>query len=73
MPRLPGMLKSMKSLLQRADASNTDAANETNSLTGVEIGEVLDSTKTPVLDSNNQIKDSAKSYWSSQADGRQVT
>jgi type IV pilus assembly protein PilY1 len=51
----------------------TTATIETNSLTGVEAGEVLDSTKTPVLDSNNQIKDSARSYWSSEADGRQVT
>ena len=50
-----------------------EVATETNSLMGVEVGEVLDSTKTPVLDSNNQIKDSAKSYWSSEADGKQVT
>jgi len=51
----------------------TAATIETNGLTGVEVGEILDSTKTPVLDSNNQIKDSARSYWSSEADGRQVT
>jgi type IV pilus assembly protein PilY1 len=50
-----------------------EVATETNSLTGVEVGEVLDATKTPALDSNSQIKDSAKSYWSSEADGMQVT
>ncbi|MDH4220893.1 MAG: fibronectin type III domain-containing protein, partial [Candidatus Aminicenantes bacterium] len=55
-----------------ANVSNTNTANETNSLTGVEVGEVLDSAKTPALDANNQIKDSAMSYWSSEADGTQV-
>jgi len=48
-------------------------AATTNSSSSVEVGEVLDSTKTPALDSNNQIKDSAKSYWSSEPDGREVT
>jgi len=57
-------------------SSVENASNSTNpsnpSNPDVQIGEVLDSTKTHVLDSNNQIKDSAKSYWSSQADGKQV-
>jgi type IV pilus assembly protein PilY1 len=34
--------------------------------------QVLDSTQTPVLDTNNLIKDSSRSYWSTQADGRRV-
>ena len=43
-----------------------------DSSTGVQVGEVLDSAKTPVLDTNSVIKDSSKSNWSSQADGMQV-
>jgi len=39
---------------------------------GVQVGELLDSDKTPALDTNNLIKDSSRSHWSSQADGRQV-
>jgi type IV pilus assembly protein PilY1 len=43
-----------------------------DSSAAVQVGEVLDSTKTPVLDTNNLIKDSSKSNWSSQTDGMQV-
>jgi len=43
-----------------------------DSSTGVQVGEVLDSEKTPVLDTNSVIKDSSKSNWSSQTDGMQV-
>ena len=35
-------------------------------------GEVLDSTKSPALDSVNQIKETTQSFWSSQADGGKV-
>ena len=39
---------------------------------GVQVGEVLDSEKNAALDTNNLIKDSSRSHWSSQSDGRQV-
>jgi type IV pilus assembly protein PilY1 len=54
------------------NVSNTNTANETNSPTGVEIGEVLDAGKTPALDTDNLIKESSRSHWSREADGRQV-
>ena len=48
------------------------ASVENPSNPGVQVGELLDSDKTPALDTNNLIKDSSRSHWSSQADGRQV-
>ncbi|MEW6376855.1 MAG: PilC/PilY family type IV pilus protein, partial [Thermodesulfobacteriota bacterium] len=39
---------------------------------GVKVGTVLDSTQTPVLDSNNLINDASKSHWSSQPDGNNI-
>ena len=39
---------------------------------GVQVGDVFDSTKAPALETNNVIKDSSRSLWSSQADGNQV-
>jgi type IV pilus assembly protein PilY1 len=61
--------------IKKYDLSSVEnSSNSTNpSNPDVQVGDVLDSTKTSVLDSNNQIKDSAKSYWSSEADGKQVT
>jgi type IV pilus assembly protein PilY1 len=38
----------------------------------VQTVDVLDSTKSPALDTDNQIKDSAQSAWSSQPDGNKV-
>jgi type IV pilus assembly protein PilY1 len=38
----------------------------------VNVGDVLDANNSPVMDSDNQIKDSAKSYWSAAADGGDV-
>lgn len=43
--------------------------NESNVSGGVQI---VDATKTPVLDSNGLIKETSKSYWSSEVDGKQV-
>ena len=43
-----------------------------DSSAAVQVGEVLDSTKTSALDTNNLIKDSSISNWSSQTDGMQV-
>ncbi len=59
------------------NASNTSIPNTTN-VTATNVSnnssviQVVDSTKTPILDSNNQIKDSSKSSWSSGADGNKV-
>jgi type IV pilus assembly protein PilY1 len=39
---------------------------------GVEVGDVFDATYAPALDGNDLIKDSARSYWSTEADGRRV-
>jgi type IV pilus assembly protein PilY1 len=38
----------------------------------VNLGDVLDANDSPVMDSDNQIKDTAKSYWSTAADGGDV-
>jgi len=63
-----GNIKSYE--VSTANASNTlNTSNIPNVSTGVQ---VLDSTKTPALDSNNLLKDSSKSSWSSGADGNKV-
>lgn len=49
-------------------SNSSNPINSSNSTNSV----VVDTTKTPVLDSNNQIKDSSKSSWSSSADGKKV-
>jgi type IV pilus assembly protein PilY1 len=38
----------------------------------IEVGDILDATGAPVMDANNKIKEDAKSYWSSGADGDDV-
>jgi type IV pilus assembly protein PilY1 len=38
----------------------------------INFGDILDATGAPTIDSNNKIKDGAKSYWSSVADGGEV-
>ena len=38
----------------------------------VNVGDILDASNSAVMDSDNQIKDSAKSYWSAAADGGDV-
>jgi type IV pilus assembly protein PilY1 len=50
----------------------TNASNPSDSSNPINTVQFLDSAKTSALDSNNLIKDSSKSYWSSQADGMQV-
>jgi type IV pilus assembly protein PilY1 len=54
------------------NVSNTNTANDTNGPAGVQVGEILDAGKTPVLDADNLIKESSRSHWSREADGRQV-
>jgi type IV pilus assembly protein PilY1 len=54
------------------NVSNINTANETNSPTGIQVGGILDAGKTPALDSDNLIKESSRSHWSREADGRQV-
>ena len=49
--------------------TNLTTANNTNVSTVVQ---VIDATQTPVLDSNGLIKETSKSYWSSEVDGKQV-
>jgi len=50
---------------------STNSINPTNSSNSIN-PVILDSTNTPALDSNNVIKDSSKSDWSSEADGREI-
>jgi type IV pilus assembly protein PilY1 len=54
-----------------ANGTNNSLSNNTNNSTVVKV-KVVDATKNPALDSNNQIKDSSKSGWSSSADGKEV-
>jgi len=49
-----------------------EVVTKVDNTTGTVAGQVVDSTNTPALDSKNVIKDSAKSDWSSQADGREI-
>ncbi len=49
-----------------------DPTNSSNSSNGVQVGRILDAGKTPALDSDNLIKESSRSHWSREADGRQV-
>ena len=44
----------------------------TNPSNGVKVGGILDAGKTPALDTDNLIKESSRSHWSREADGRQV-
>lgn len=53
---------------QTSTESSTTSGESTASNTPV----VVDSTNTEVLDSENQIKDSSQSKWSSQPDGKQI-
>jgi type IV pilus assembly protein PilY1 len=51
----------------------SDSSNPSNaSNTDVRVGGILDAGKTPALDSDNLIKESSRSHWSEEADGRQV-
>ncbi len=51
----------------------TTPTNPTTTITSTaQVETILDATKTPALDSNNQIKDSSKSFWSSGADGKKA-
>ena len=58
----------------REDPTNSsnpsNSSNSSNSDVGV--GGILDAGKTPALDSDNLIKESSRSHWSREADGRQV-
>ena len=51
-------------------SNSTNPSNPTNP--SIQVGAVLDSTKTPALDSGGLVKDSSKSNWSSGTDGRIV-
>jgi len=50
---------------------STNTSNPTNSSNSINLT-ILDSTNTPALDSNNVIRDTSMSIWSSQADGREI-
>jgi type IV pilus assembly protein PilY1 len=50
----------------------TQTTTQTPTQTVVQTVDVLDSTKSPVLETNNPIKDSSQSTWSSQPDGNKV-
>jgi type IV pilus assembly protein PilY1 len=57
----------------------SNSSNPSNSMNsnnpsnpGIQAGEILDAGKTPALDTNNLIKESSRSHWSREADGRQV-
>ena len=68
-----GNIKKYEVSIKENPTNASNISNDPNVSAGIPVGEVLDSNQTPALDSNNQIKDSAKSYWSSEADGKQVT
>jgi len=53
-------------------SNSSNSSNPSNPSNGVKVGEILDAGKTPALDTNNLIKESSRSHWSREADGRQV-
>ena len=64
-----GNLKSYEVSTTANESNSSNTANTANISTGVQ---VVDSTKTPALDSENQIKSSSRSFWSSDIDGKKV-
>jgi hypothetical protein len=61
-------ISTVEASINSTNPSNSmDSSNSSN--TDIQ---VVDSAKTPALDTNNVIKESTQSYWSSQADGNQV-
>jgi type IV pilus assembly protein PilY1 len=53
--------------------NSSNPNNSSNSSNpGVPVGGILDAGKTPALDTDNLIKESSRSHWSREADGRQV-
>jgi type IV pilus assembly protein PilY1 len=67
-----GNIKSYEVSTQENPTNASTISNDPNASPGIRVGEVLDSTKTSALDTNNLIKDSSISNWSSQTDGMQV-
>jgi type IV pilus assembly protein PilY1 len=54
-------------------SNSTNSTNPSNSSNSdVRVGGILDAGKTPALDTDNLIKESSRSHWSREADGRQV-
>jgi type IV pilus assembly protein PilY1 len=59
--------------IKKYEVSTTeDPTNSSNSSNGFHVGGVLDAGKTPALDTDSLIKESSRSHWSREADGRQV-
>ena len=50
----------------------TNPSNSTDPSDGIRVGQILDASKSPALDSGSLIKESSRSHWSREADGRQV-
>jgi len=50
----------------------TNPSNPSNPGNSIKIGQVLDASKTAALGSDSLIKESSRSHWSREADGRQV-
>jgi type IV pilus assembly protein PilY1 len=57
--------------IKKYEISTAEASDNSTNPTNPVV-QVVDSTKTAALDTNNLISDSSKSYWSSGADGNQV-
>lgn len=58
--------------IKKYELTNSTNITTTNNANGSTIVQVVDATQTPVLDSNNLVKDSSQSSWSSGADGKKV-
>ncbi len=55
-----------------ADVSNTSPSNDTDSSAGIRVGQILDAGKTAAVGADNLIKETSRSHWSREADGRRV-
>ena len=67
-----GVQTETQTATQTTTQTGTQTIVQTPTQTVVQTVDVLDSTKSPALDTNNQIKDSSQSIWSSQTDGNKV-
>src|SRR4030042_6535088 len=67
-----GNIKKYEVSTSEDPTNSSNPSNSTNSSNGVKVGGILDAGKSSALDTDNLIKESSRSHWSREADGRQV-
>jgi type IV pilus assembly protein PilY1 len=67
-----GNIKKYEVATSEDPTNPSNSTNSSNPSNGVKVGGILDAGKTAALDADNLIKESSRSHWSREADGRQV-